>query len=128
VAGLATSRADDLHRRAGDNCSSARAIAHTGELLACGVPYESLASLVAYMLAPVWWLGSATESFAPAKQILVLAMTATIFPAYGLARMVVSRWYALGAAVAAVAVPALAYSPFLVEEPLAYPVATAASG
>jgi hypothetical protein len=104
----------------------ARAIAHTGEPARRGVPYESLASLVAYVLAPVWWLGSASESFATAKQILVLAMTATIFPAYGLARMVVPKWYALGAAAAAVAVPALAYSPILVEEPLAYPIGTLA--
>jgi hypothetical protein len=104
----------------------ARAIADTGEPARRGVPYESLASLVAYVLAPVWWLGSTTESFAAAKQILVLAMTATIFPAYGLARMVVPKWYALSAAGAAVAVPALAYAPFLVEEPLAYPIATVA--
>ena len=104
----------------------ARAIAHTGEPARRGVPYESLASLVAYVLAPVWWLGSVSASFATAKQILVLAMTATIFPAYGLARMIVPKWYALGSATAAVAVPALAYSPFLVEEPLAYPVATVA--
>jgi hypothetical protein len=104
----------------------ARAIAHTGEPARRGVPYESLASLVAYVLAPVWWLSSASESFATAKQILVLAMTATIFPAYGLARMVVPKWYALGAAGAAVAVPALAYSPILVEEPLAYPIGTTA--
>jgi hypothetical protein len=104
----------------------ARAIAHTGEPARRGVPYDSLASLVAYVLAPVWWLGSVSASFATAKQVLVLAMTATIFPAYGLARMVVPKWYALGAATATVAVPALAYSPFLVEEPLAYPVATVA--
>ena len=80
----------------------------------------------AYVLAPVWWLGSSTASWAAAKLILVLAMTATIFPAYGLARMVVPKWYALGAAGAAVAVPALAYAPILVEEPLAYPIATLA--
>ncbi|MGH3127324.1 MAG: hypothetical protein ACRDPX_05345, partial [Gaiellaceae bacterium] len=84
------------------------------------------ASLVAYVLAPVWWLSSATASWAAAKLILVLAMTATVFPAYGLARMVVPKWYALAAAGASVAVPALAYSPFLVEEPLAYPVSTLA--
>ncbi len=53
-------------------------------------------------------------------------MTATVFPAYGLARMVVPKWYALVAASAAVAVPALAYSPILVEEPLAYPLSTLA--
>ncbi len=104
----------------------ARAIAHTGEPARRGVPYDSMASLAAYVLAPVWWLGSATSSWAAAKLILVLAMTATIFPAYGLARMVVPKWFALGAAGAAVAVPALAYSPILVEEPLAYPLATLA--
>ena len=60
------------------------------------------------------------------KLIGVLAMTAAIFPAYGLARLVVSRPYALFAAVGAVAAPALAYAPFLVDEPLAYPVSTLA--
>ena len=104
----------------------ARAIAETGEPARRGVPYEGFASLVAYVLAPVWWLSSATASWAAAKLILVLAMTATVFPAYGLARMVVPKWYALAAAGASVAVPALAYSPFLVEEPLAYPVSTLA--
>ena len=99
----------------------ARAIAETGEPARRGVPY-GLATLVAYVLAPVWWLGSATASWAAAKLVLVLAMTATVFPAYGLARMVVPKWYALAAAGAAVAVPALAYAPILVEEPLAYPV------
>ena len=89
-------------------------------------PTRAIASLVAYVLAPVWWLGSVSASYAAAKLMLVLAMTATIFPAYGLARMVVPKWYALAAAGAAVAVPALAYAPILVEEPLAYPLATLA--
>ena len=103
----------------------ARSIAETGEPARRGEPY-GLASLVAYALAPVWWLGSATASWAAAKLILVLAMTATVFPAYGLARMVVPKWHALAAAGASVAVPALAYSPILVEEPLAYPISTTA--
>ena len=103
----------------------ARSIAETGEPARRGEPY-GLASLVAYALAPVWWLGSATASWAAAKLILVLAMTATMFPAYGLARMVVPKWHALAAAGASVAIPALAYSPILVEEPLAYPISTTA--
>lgn len=102
-----------------------RAIAETGEPARRGDPY-GFATLVAYVLAPVWWLGSATASYATAKLVLVLAMTATLFPAYGLARLVVSRWAALAAAGAATAVPALAYSSILVEEPLAYPLATLA--
>jgi hypothetical protein len=81
-------------------------------------------TLVAYFLAPVWWLGSASTSYAAAKLVLVLAMTATLFPAYLLARLVVPRWHALAAAAAAAAVPALAYSPVLVEEPFAYPLST----
>jgi hypothetical protein len=104
----------------------ARAIADTGEPARRGIPYPDIPSLVAYVLAPVWWLGSVGASWATAKLILVLAMTATIFPAYGLARMVVPKWYALAAAGATVAVPALAYAPILVEEPLAYPISTTA--
>lgn len=100
-----------------------RAIAETGEPARRGEPY-GLATLAAYVLAPVWWLGSATQAYATAKLVLVLAMTATVFPAYGLARLVVPRWYALAAAGAATMVPALAYSAILVEEPLAYPLAT----
>ncbi|HXG77262.1 MAG TPA: glycosyltransferase family 39 protein [Gaiellaceae bacterium] len=100
-----------------------RAIAETGEPARRGEPYP--ASLVAYLLAPVWWLGSAADGYAAAKLVLVLAMTATIFPAYGLARLVVPRWPALAAAAAATAAPALAYSAILVEEPVAYPLSTA---
>jgi len=100
-----------------------RAIAETGEPARRGVPY-GLATLVAYVLAPVWWLGSTSAAYATAKLLLVLAMTATVFPTYGLARLVVPRWYALAAAGGAAAVPALAYSPIFVEEPLAYPLST----
>jgi len=102
-----------------------RSIAETGEAARRGDPY-GVATLVAYFLAPAWWFGSAATGYAAAKLLLVLAMTATIFPAYALARLVVPRWYALAAATGATVVPALAYSPILVEEPLAYPLATTA--
>jgi hypothetical protein len=102
-----------------------RAISDSGEAARRGVPY-GLATLVAYLLAPVWWLGSTSAAYATAKLILVLGMTATLFPAYALARLVVPPWYALAAAGGATAVPALAYSPILVEEPLAYLVSTVA--
>lgn len=102
-----------------------RSIAETGEAARRGDPY-GLATLVAYFLAPVWWIGSAATGYAAAKLLLVLAMTATVFPAYALARLVVPPWYALAAAGGATIVPALAYSPILVEEPLAYPLATLA--
>ena len=53
-------------------------------------------------------------------------MTAALFPAYGIARIVLTRRWAIAAAVGAVAAPALSYSPILVEEPLAYLAATVA--
>ncbi len=102
-----------------------RSIAETGEAARRGDPY-GFATLVAYFLAPVWWVGSSATGYAAAKLLLVLAMTATVFPAYALARLVVPPWYALAAAAGATIVPALAYSPILVEEPLAYPLATLA--
>ncbi len=103
-----------------------RAIGETGSPARRGEAYGGLATLVAYVLAPVWWLGSTSAAYAAAKLVLVLAMTATVFPAYALARLVVPRWYALAAAGASTAVPALAYSSILVEEPLAYPLSTLA--
>jgi hypothetical protein len=102
-----------------------RAISETGKAARRGDPY-GLATLVAYLIAPVWWLGTVSAAYAAAKLVLVLTMTATVFPAYALARLVVPRWYALAAAGGATAVPALAYSPILVEEPLAYPLSTLA--
>jgi len=76
-----------------------RSIAETGEAARRGVPY-GVPSLVAYILAPVWWLSPTTTAYATAKVVLVLAMTAALFPAYALARLVVPRWYAIGAATA----------------------------
>ena len=100
-----------------------RAIAETGHAARRGVPYSN-PSLVAYVLAPVWWLGTTSAAYAAAKVVLVMAMTATLFPAYALARLVLTPWYALVVAGGSIAVPALAYSPILVEEPLAYPLST----
>jgi hypothetical protein len=102
-----------------------RSIAETGQAARRGEAY-GVPTLVAYFLAPIWWLGTTSAAYAAGKLLLVLAMTATIFPAYGLARLVVPRWYALAAAAGATAVPALAYSPIFVEEPLAYPLSTLA--
>ena len=53
-------------------------------------------------------------------------MAAAVFPAYLLARRVVSVPWAYFAAVATIAAPALSYAPILVEEPWAYPAATVA--
>lgn len=100
-----------------------RAVAETGETARRGVPYPSHA-LYPYVLAPVWWIQDVGQAYGVAKLLNVLLMTSVVFPAYGLARMVVSKPWALFAAAGAGVIPALYYSSILVEEPVAYPWAT----
>jgi len=100
-----------------------RSIAETGQAARRGEPY-GFQTLYAYIVAPAWWIDDTASAYEVAKFIGVLVMTSTVFPAYALARTIVTKPWALGAAIAATAVPALSYAPFLVEEPLAYPYAT----
>ena len=101
-----------------------RGIAETGMPSRLGEP-SGFGSLYTYLVAPAWWLDP-TDAWEAAKLIGAIVMTATLFPAYGLARFVVSRPWAIAAAVGAVAAPPLAYAPYLLEEPLAYPFSTTA--
>jgi hypothetical protein len=99
-----------------------RSISETGHAARRGVAH-SPDSLYAFLMAPAWWLGSTQASYDAVKYIGVLIMASVLFPTYFLARLVVGRWWALFAATGAAAVPALAYSSWIVEEPLAYPYA-----
>jgi hypothetical protein len=101
-----------------------RGIAETGMPSRLGEP-SGFGSLYTYLVAPAWWLNP-VDAWEAAKLIGALVMTAALFPAYGLARFVVSRPWAVAAAVGAVAAPPLAYAPYLLEEPLAYPFCTTA--
>ena len=83
-------------------------------------------SLVPYLTAPAWRIHSVVTAYETIKYMQALVMALAIFPAYGIARHAVSRPWAIFAAVATIAAPALAYAPILVEEPFAYPVATLA--
>ncbi len=102
-----------------------RAIADTGHAMRRGEPY-GFTSLVPYLTAPFWWIHPVASAYETIKTVQAFVMTSAIFPAYLLARRVVTPGWALFAAVAAIAAPALSYSPILVEEPWAYPVATLA--
>ena len=100
-----------------------RSIAETGKAaLREASPYRTRRSTPTWPLPPGGW--KRRRRLHGRRALGVLVMTAALFPAYWLARLVVSRPYALFAAVATAAVPALSYSPILVEEPLAYPAAT----
>lgn len=103
----------------------ARSLAETGEAARRGAAY-GVAPLPAVMTAPAWLIEDVDSAYLTAKLIGVLAMTAAIFPAYGLARMLVGPRTALFAATASVAVPAFMYSSLLIQEPLAYTVSVLA--
>ena len=96
-----------------------RAIAATGHAARRGVA-ASPESFYSYLIAPAWWIHDTGTSYGVIKAIGVAVMTASIFPAYALARMFTSRRPALLAATAVAAIPALVYSSLLALEPLAY--------
>jgi hypothetical protein len=101
----------------------ARSIAETGEAARRGEPHF-FETLFTYLLAPAWWIDDTETAYAAAKFIGVLTMTSVVFPAYWLARLLVSPLLALFAAAAAGSIPAFLYSSMFVEETLAYPYAT----
>lgn len=102
-----------------------RAIAETGHPARRGEPY-GFASLAPYLTAPAWRIHSLSGAYDTVKYAQALVMALAILPAYGIARFAVSRPWAMFAAVATIAAPALSYAPILVEEPFAYPAATLA--
>lgn len=100
-----------------------RSLAETGHAARRGEPY-GFQTLYTLLLAPAWWIDDTKTAWEAAKLIGALVMSATLFPAYWLARLVVSRVWALFAAAGTVAAPPLAFAPYLMDEPMAYPTAT----
>jgi hypothetical protein len=96
-----------------------RGVAHTGRPELRSHP-AALHSLYTYFLAPAWWLGATGRAYAAAKYLNAAAVAASVFPAYGLARLFVSRPAAWVVGLAAAATPAVAYAGMLIPEPLAY--------
>ena len=100
----------------------ARSIAESGTLSRRGEP-AGLDTLAEVLTAPAWLVSDTATAYALAKAIGAFAMTAAVFPAYALARMLVSRGWALFAAAGSAAIPAFVYAGLILEEPFAYPVA-----
>jgi len=105
-----------------ESAQLSRAIAETGHAARRGVPH-GFQSLFNYLIAPAWWFSNAHQAYAAIKYISAFTMSAVVFPTYWLGRMIMSKRWALFAAATAAAIPAMVYSSFLVEEPLAYPFA-----
>lgn len=100
----------------------ARSIAETGHPAERGYPHGA-DSVWNYVTAPLWLIHDVSTAYSSIKYLDVLVMAAVVFPAYFLARMVVGKTAALFAAAGAGTIPSLAYSSYLVQEPIAYPYA-----
>jgi hypothetical protein len=102
-----------------------RAIEATGHGARRGEPYF-WQTLYTWLIAPAWAIKSTSTAYAVVKYLGVIVMTLTVVPTYFLARTIVSPRAALFAAAGAASVPALAYAPMILEEPLSYPYAALA--
>jgi hypothetical protein len=101
----------------------ARSLAETGEAARRGAAY-GLVSLPTVLTAPAWRIDDVEAAYTAAKLIGALAMTAAVFPAYALARLLVPPRAALYAAAGSIAIPAFMYSSLLLHEPFAYTAST----
>ena len=106
-----------------EHAQLARSVAETGETARRGTPHP-MGSLYVLLTAPAWWIDDTRTAYDVAKYVGVVVMTAAVFPAYALARTIVSPAPALFAATATISIPAFMYSALLLQEPLAYTYAT----
>lgn len=102
-----------------------RAISETGRPGRRGEAF-GFTSLAPWFTAPLWWIQKVSTAYEAIKYFQAIVMALAIFPAHAMARRVLSKPWALFAAIGTIAAPALSYSPILVEEPFAYPIAITA--
>ena len=124
VAGVAARDPDDLLRRTRDNADIARDRRRPVTPRGVAKSY-GFTSLVPWLTAPLWRLHPVATAYEAIKTVQAFVMAAATPGSTSSVRRVAPRW-AYFAAVAAIAGPALLYSPILVEEPWAYPGATLA--
>lgn len=99
-----------------------RAIAATGSPAERGHSHGA-DSVWSYVVSVFWHIHNVATAYDAIKYFDVLVMAAVVFPTYFLARMIVGKTASLFAAAGAGVIPALAYSSYLVQEPIAYPYA-----
>jgi hypothetical protein len=111
-----------LHQGLAQSLAAGDGLSLRGETTFFPSPLPALAQ------APAWLVGDVPTAYALAKVLNALVMSAAVFPAFWLARMLVRPSFALLAAGATVAAPAMLYSSYLLSEALAYPVFLATVG
>jgi hypothetical protein len=105
-----------LYSKLAQSLAAGEGLTIRGETVFFPSPLPALAEV------PAWLLGSGTAAFAALKALNAALMASAVFPAYALARRVVRPSFAVVAAAATVATPAMLYHTYLMSEALAYPV------
>ena len=100
----------------------AKSFAATGHFLLRGESTAAYGVVYPALISPAWALfGRVPQAYAAAKVINSIAISLAAVPAYLLARRVLSRPYALLAAVLALSVPSMLYAGTLMTENAFYP-------
>ncbi len=99
----------------------ARSVAEGNGLTIRGRDFFFPAVVPVLLQAPAWLLGGAS-AYAVAKSLNAVLMCLAVFPAWGLARLVLRPSHAFGVAVATVAGGAMLYHSYLTSEAVAYPI------
>jgi hypothetical protein len=106
----------------------AKSLAESGDRLVRGVPATGYGLVYPALIAPAYLaFDRVPDAYAAVKAINALTMSLAAVPAYLLARTVVGRWWSLGAAGLAVAVPSMAYTGTVMSENAFYPAFLAAA-
>jgi hypothetical protein len=105
----------------------ARSIAETGRPLVRGELAHFPGLLEPLLAAPFWLPGDPAFAFRATQALHALAMSLAAVPAYLIARTLgLGKTVSLWTGVVAVAAPGLAYSAYLLSDPIGYPLALAA--
>src|SRR5439155_10230492 len=101
----------------------AKSFAATGHFLVRDHPSGGYGIVYPLVIAPAWAVYRAVpDAYAAGKAINSVAMSLAAVPAYFLARRVLSRPLALGAAALAISVPSMVYTATLMTENAFYPI------
>jgi hypothetical protein len=101
----------------------AKSMADSGQRLVRGVPTSGYGVVYPALIAPAYLLfDQVPQAYTAIKTINSLTMSLAAVPAYLIARTALPKWWALGAAALAVALPSMAYTGTVMTENAFYPV------
>jgi len=101
----------------------AKSLAESGRRLVRGVPATGYGVVYPALIAPAYLLfDQVPQAYTAIKTINALVMSLAAIPAYLIARTALPKWWALGGAALAVALPSMAYTGTVMTENAFYPM------